>query len=181
MWFTENPWPPIIIAGLLALIFLVLWNSRRQARYLAVAVALILLGVGFYFLERAIVTEGERLQQLTVQLCEDFRTKKPVLQYVSDGNPKLKALFTAAVATINIHSDLRLSDFQSTVTSGNNEGTVHFRANATVDFMGNNVGYQPARLILTYRREKGEWKLTDVKRLNPINGREMALLEPSAG
>lgn len=172
----------MIISGVLALIFLVLWNGNRRGQHLILAGIFALLCGGIYLLERAIVTEGERLQQIVVQLCEDFRDKRPgVVNYVSDAHPGLKTMFIGALAMVNIHPDLRLSDFQSTLTDGNNEGTVHFRANATIDYMGQNAGYQPARLILTFRREKGEWKITRVQRLNPINGREMGVMDAAAG
>ena len=170
----------MILFGVLSILFLVLWNGNRRGRNLLLAVLFAALCGGTYFLERSIVTDGERLQLLVVQLCQDFREKKPVLNYVSNAHPEIKGMFVAAQGTINVHSDLRLSDFQSRLKD-QNEGTVHFRANATVDFMGNNVGYQPARLILTFQRENGEWKITHIQRLNPINGREMTLLEPAAG
>lgn len=182
MWLTENPWPPILIAGVLALIFLAVWNSSRRSLFLLLSLACGASCVGIYFLERAIVTEGERLQQRVVQLCEDFRDKKPVvLDYVSDSKPALKLLFGTALATVSIR-DLRLSDFQTNVTNENSRATVHFRANATITVAGyGDVGYQPARLILTFQREKGEWKIIDVERLNPLNGKRMEVMEPSSG
>lgn len=182
MWFTENPWPPILIAGVLALICLAVWSSSRRSLFLMLAIAFGASCGGIYFLERAIVTEGERVQQRVVQLCEDFRDKKPVvLDYVSDSRPALKVLFGTALATVTIR-DLRLSDFQSTVTNENSRATVHFRANATVNVVGyGDVGYQPARLILTFQREKGEWKIIEVERLNPLNGKRMEVMDASPG
>lgn len=183
MWFTENPWPPIVIAAGMALVFLVLWNSNRRGLHLLLAVVCGLLGAGFYFVERAIVTDGERLQLIVVQLCEDFRDKKPnVSDRVSDSRPDIKLMFEAARAMVTIQSDLRLSDFQTTLSDGNSQGTVHFRANATINVVGyGDVGYQPARFILTFQREKEDWKIIKIKRLNPINGKELGLLEQVAG
>jgi hypothetical protein len=173
----------MIIAGVLAAIFLVLWNSNRRGLHLILALACILSCGGFYFLERSIVTDGERLQAMTVQLCEDFRDKKPgVINYVSDTRPDLKLMFASAMAMVTVDKDLRLTDFQSKTTDGGAKGTVHFRANATISIVGaGNVGYQPARLILMFQREKGEWKIIGVTRLNPINGDEMEVLKQSAG
>lgn len=183
MWFSENPWPPMIIAAVLAAVFLLMWNANRRGLHLVLVAVFVLLGVGFYFLEQAIVTEGERLQQRVVQLCEDFRDKKPaVLDYVSDTAPQIKLQFASAMVMVTVGKDLRLSDFQTTMSKGNTEGTVHFRANASLNVVGiGDVGYQPARLILTFQREKGGWKITKVQRLNPLNGKEMDVLEQSAG
>lgn len=183
MWFTENAWPPMIIAAIVAIIFFVIWNANRRGLHLMLALVFAILCVGFYFLERAIVTDGERLQQEVVQLCEDFRDKKPgVSHYVSDAHPELKIMFEAASAMVSVGKDMRLSDFQTTLTKENTEGTVHFRANASINVVGvGDVGYQPARIILTFHREKGEWKIIQIRRLNPLNGKDMGVLDQSPG
>jgi hypothetical protein len=183
MWFTENAWPPMIIAAVVALIFLGMWNSNRRNLHLILAVACLLLCVGFYFLERMIVTDGERLQAIVVNLCQDFREKKAtVIDYVSNAHPEIKLKFAGALALVSVHDDMRLSDFQTEMTKDGTEGTVHFRANASLTVAGfGDVGYQPARIVLKFHREKGEWKIIEVRRLNPINGKEMDVLDQSAG
>lgn len=182
MWFTENPWPPIIISALIALVFLGMWNSNRRNLHLMLALGFGLLCVLIYPLERSIVTEGERLQQRVEQLCFDFRDKKDVMPYISDSRPDLKELFADAAQMVTIQSDLRLSDFETRFLEQGKRATVHFRANATVNVsnMGD-VGYQPARLILTLENEKGVWRIIEVERLNPINGQRMGTLQQSAG
>ncbi len=175
MWFTENPWPPILIVGLVALVYLVLWNSNRRGLHLVLAMVCVLLCVGIYGVERSIVTEGERLQHHVVQLCHDFRDKKPgVVDYVSPTQPKLKAMFEDALATVTVQSDLRLSDFQTKLTNENSRGTVRFRANATINVVGyGDVGYHSVQVEFTFARENGVWKIIDIKRFNPINGKEL--------
>lgn len=183
MWFTENPWPPIVICGGMAVIFFFMWNANRRGLHLLLCLGCLALCGLWYVVERAIVTDGERLQAKVIQLCEDFRDKKPgVTDYVSDAHPDIKILFASASALVTVGNDLRMSDFQSTISNDGQQGTVHFRANATITIMGHgNVGYQPARLILTFQREKEDWKIIKVQRLNPINGNEMPALEQSAG
>lgn len=183
MWLTENPWPPIVISAGMALIFLAMWNANRRGLHFILAMTCVLLCGGFYLLERAIVTDGERLQAIVIKLVDDFRTKKAAISsYVSDTRPDIKLMFETAKAMVTIQSDLRLSDFQSAMSEGHEQGTVHFRANATLNVVGyGDVGYQPARLILTFQREKGEWKIIDIKRLHPINGKDMGILDQSAG
>lgn len=183
MWFTENAWPPMIIAGIVAVIFLAMWNANRRNLHLILAVACLLLGVGFYYLERLIVTDGERLQEIVVNLCHDFRDKNPrVMEYVSDTHPEYKLMFATAMAMVNVHNDLRLSDFQTTLNEQGTEGTVHFRANASLTIAGaGDVGYQPARLVLKFQREKGGWKIIEIRRLNPLNGKDMGVLDQTPG
>ncbi|MEK6262886.1 MAG: hypothetical protein AABP62_30170 [Planctomycetota bacterium] len=184
MWFTENAWPPMLIAGLAALVCLALWNSNRRRRHLVAAFVCLLLCPGFYFLERAIVTEGERLQQVVVSLCDDFRNKRvaETVNYFSDAAPELKVQALSGMALITIDDDLRLTDFSTNLTNQNSRGTVHFRANATLSYIGQgNLGRAPARFVLTFRREKGEWKIIEVERLNPLTGERMQLLATQRG
>jgi hypothetical protein len=173
----------MIIAAIVALIFLAMWNSNRRNLHLILAVACLLLAVGFYYLERIIVTDGERLQEIVVHLCQDFRDKNPrVSEYVSDTHPEYKVMFATAMAMVNVHNDLRLSDFQTKINEKGTEGTVHFRANASLTISGfGDVGYQPARLVLTFQREKDGWKIINIQRLNPLNGKDMGVLDQSAG
>lgn len=172
----------MLIAGLVSFVFVVLWSSNRRGLHLVLAAVFALLAGGIYFAERAIVTEGERLQQRVAQLCEDFRKKNPRTgDYVSNTRPDLKLAIETAMAMVTIQSDFRLSDFQTKLTNENSRGTVHFRANATIGVQGfGDVGYQPFRVILTFQRENGEWKIIDVERLNPLNGKKMGTLDQSS-
>ncbi len=183
MWFTENAWPPMLIAGLTALVFLAMWNSNRRGLHLLAALVCLLLAGGFFLLERAIVTEGERLQMIVVSLCDDFRNKRPAtLNYFSNGAPALKVQVVAAMALVTVGEDLRLTDFQTHLTNQNSRGTVHFRANATLKVPSQSyVGHQPARIFLTFQREQGEWKIIEVERLNPLTGEKMGLLTEAPG
>ena len=59
MWFTENPWPPMLIAALAAVVFLMMWSGNRRGLHFVLAVACLLAAAGIYLLERLIVTDGE--------------------------------------------------------------------------------------------------------------------------
>lgn len=183
MWFTENAWPPMLIAGLAALVCVALWNNSRRKIYVVAALGCLLLSAGFYFLEQAIVTEGERLQKVVVSLCDDFRHKRPAtLNYFSNAAVDLKAKVLAAMALVEVRDDLRLTDFQTNLTNQNSRGTVHFRANASLSVIGyGDVGRQPARILLTFQREQNEWKIIDVERLHPLTGEKMQLLDRRSG
>jgi len=183
VWFTENAWPPMLIAGLAALVCLALWNSNRRSIHLVAALGCLLLCAGFYFLERSIVTEGERLQKIVASLCDDFRKKNPATaEYFSKAAPEYKALVLLAMAMVEVREDLRLTDFQTNLTNQNSRGTVHFRANATLSVVGHgDVGHQPARIVLTFQREQGEWKIIEVERLHPLTGVKMQTLARQAG
>jgi hypothetical protein len=176
MWFTENAWPPMLLAGLGAIVCFALWNSDRRSRYLLSG--LVCLGlIGFFFaLERAIVTDGERVQRQVAVLCDQFRRREPAtLDQFSATAPELKALCKTAMETVEIGNDLRLTDFRTSFTNQNSRANVHFRANATISALGFS-GHHPFRCILSYQKEGGEWKIVDVQRLDPIKGDKMEVM-----
>jgi hypothetical protein len=177
MWFTENPWPPMLLASLGALIFLGVWNSDRRSLYFVLALVCLGLTGVFYAVERAIVTDGEKLQAQVVQLCDQFRKRDPAtLDHFSSTAPDLKSLCKMAMEAVEIGNDLRLTDFQTKFTGQNSRATVHFRANATIS-AGGFSGHHPFRCILGFQKEAGTWKIVDVQRLDPIKGDKMEVMD----
>jgi hypothetical protein len=178
MWFTEDAWTPMALLAIGAIVCLGLWNSSRRNGYLLVAVAL-LIGCGAaWVVESSIVTDRERLEALVRNLCDDFRRKDPrTLDYFSAQAGPLRDMVTSAMELVDVQDDLRVTDFETELTNGNSHGSVHFRANATLTVRAiGNVGRQPFRAIIDWQREGGSWKIVDIRRLNPLNGQEMAPL-----
>lgn len=177
MWFTENPWPPMILAGLGALICYGLWNNdRRNLYFILTFVFLAMTGI-IYAVERAIVTDGEKLHQEVVVLCDQFRKRDPAtLSHFSATASDLKALCQTAMDTVEIGDDLRLTDFNTKLTNQNSRASVHFRANATISVSGFRQHY-PFRCILGFQKEAGDWKIVDVQRLDPIKGDQIGVMD----
>jgi len=177
MWFTENAWPPMLICALGAVVFFGIWNSDRRNLYLIMGlVSLAMIGV-VYGVERAIVTDGEKLQIQVTQLCDQFRRREPVaLDHFSVSAPELKTLCQGAMEMVEVGDDLRLTDFHTTFTNQNSRANVHFRANATISVMGFS-GHHPFRCILGFQKEAGNWKIVDVQRLDPIKGEKIGVMD----
>lgn len=182
VWFTEDPWPPMFICGLAALLAVAFWANSKRAAYLLAALGLLAFGGVLYVAEQAIVTPAEEIERLVVQLCEDFRRKSPTtLDYFSDSAPELKLMCQAALALVEIKDDLRVTDLHTKLTNDNTRAVCHFRANAGLSVTGfGDVGRQPARFELTWAKEPSGWKIIGVKRLHPIKDEEMSLMEKSA-
>lgn len=177
MWIAENPWPAMIVASLAALVCFGLWKNDRRQLYFNLAVAFLCMTGGIYAVERAIVTEGERLQQDVVQLCDQFRHKDlKVLDHFSDSAPELKELCKSAMELVKVHDDLRLSAFETKLSGNDSRADVHFRANGTIT-AENISAYHPFRCILGYQKEAGQWKIVRVERLDPINGTKMGVMD----
>lgn len=177
MWFTENPWPPMLIAALGAMIFFAVWNGNRKNLFLILAIICLLLTPGFYVVERAIVTQGEKLRADIAQLCDQFRNRQPeTLNHFSNSVPQFKDMCKAAMDLVEVGDDLRLTDFQTTFSDNDTKAKVHFRANGTFSAMGFK-GHHPFRCILTYQKEGDTWKIVDVARLDPIKGNKIGVLD----
>lgn len=183
MWLIEDPWPPMLICGVLGLLFVGWWGSCRRVFYLALGVSFFLLGGAIYVVEQVIVSPAEEVEQQTTLLCQQFQQKDPaMLDLFSATAPDLKAMAAGAMALVSIGDDLRLTDFQTRVMAEGSRVVCHFRANATLSVTGmGNVGRQPARFELTWNLEPDGWKIVSVRRLNPIRDEEMPLLERQAG
>ncbi|MBI1346613.1 hypothetical protein GC163_10025 [bacterium] len=182
MWFTEDPWPPMVLLGVGAMLFLAWWLSSKRVLHLGLAIAALLLAGGVYVLEQAIVTPAEVVEGLVVQLCDEFQRKDPLtLTHFSAQAPELTAMCLAAMSLVEVDNDLRLTDFQSTVTNDGSRVVCHFRANATISVAGyGKVGRQPARFELTWIKEGDTWKITKIRRLHPLKDEELGVLDHTA-
>lgn len=178
MWFTEDPWPPMIILGICALLALAWWRQNQRLLALGIAVGCLLLAGAVYVVEQWIVTPAELVQQKTVDLCWNFKRKAPeTIEAFSDSAPQLKVLCQTAMSLVNVGDDLRLTDLQARMSNEDTRAITHFRANATVTYMGQVGGYQPSRFELTWARENDDWKIIAVRRLNPVSGEELGVLD----
>lgn len=170
MWFTENAWPPMFIAGLCALVFFGMWSADRRNLYFFLGVGSLGMIGGAFVLERLILTDGERLQLNVSQLCDEFRRRDPLtLNHFSDTAPDLKEMVQVAMKQVEVGNDLNLTDFRTKITNENSRAEVHFRANATISTMGF-TGHHPFRCVLTFQKEGGLWKIVEIQRLDPIKG-----------
>jgi hypothetical protein len=183
MWFTEDPWPPMFVCGLGALLAVALWSTSKRAVHLFVALGLLVVGSGLYFIEQVIVTPAEQVEGLVANLCDDFRNKRPTtLDYFSDTAPELKLMCSTAMMLVDVKDDLRLTDLQTKLTNEDTRAVCHFRANAGLSVTGyGDVGRQPGRFELTWAKEPAGWRIIKVRRLHPINNEELSLLEKSPG
>jgi hypothetical protein len=183
MWFTEDPWPPMLACGLGALLAVAFWSSTKRAIHLLVAAGLLVLGGVFYVVEQVIVTPGEQIERQVVELCDQFRRKDPAtLDHFSNTAPELKLLCQTAMALVEIEDDLRITDLQTTLSNADSRAVCRFRANAGLSVAGfGKVGRQPGRFELTWAKESEGWKISKLRRLHPLRDEELPLMQQSAG
>ncbi len=181
MWFTEDPWPPMLICGLGALLAISWWANSKRGLAAGLAVFCLALGGAVYVVEGIIVTPAEEVEQLVTDLCWQFQRRDPkVLEHFSQTAASLRHQCQAAMLLVEVQPDLRLTDFQTRLTNEGSRAICHFRANATISVLGaGNVGRQPSRFELTWAREGDAWKIIDLRRLNPIRDEELGLMDRS--
>jgi hypothetical protein len=177
MWFTENPWPPLALCGLLALGCVFAWSNHKRGLFLFAALGLSLLGCGIFLLERVIVTERERIEAGVHQFCRAFQQKdeQQALDFFSPQDIVDRLVVQQALKRVTVKDDLRVTDVNVAMKAQDSRAISHFRANATIVVDGyGDVGHQPFRCELTWQRVAGAWKIIKITRLDPISGKELA-------
>ncbi|MBX3444597.1 MAG: hypothetical protein KF774_19510 [Planctomyces sp.] len=173
MWFTEAAWPPILILAAIAGVALILAWERRQSRFTMIAAGCVLAAVAVWFIERAIVTERERVEQHLVELVRDFEAgrSEAVLDAITTQSPELRALAALALSTVTVR-DLRLTDVTVELSPGTDtRARSHFRVNGSAVLNStHDVGHQPTRWIARWQRETDRWRIVEIEQLDPITG-----------
>ena len=187
MWFTETPWPPILILSVLSVLLFLGWLSQRKTGYLAgVALCVALCGLVFV-VEQQIVTETERVEQRLLDFTAAFQRdslQRGLLNAVVGGGPELESLkfiqgdevrrlATHALDLVDIQDDVRISDIRTRMTNKDSRAITQFRASASVTVSGYNAVRQPSRWELTWGKEDGEWKVLRATRLNFMSGQPL--------
>lgn len=189
MWFTEDAWSPIIVCIVVALICGIAWSTTQRIKYLIAAIIILLGAVTIHFVEQAIVTPSEQVEQNLYDLVLTFAresrelggsSNKPLpdsiqcLRFFSVQDTVDRARVAAALLVADVDEDVRVTDVQIRMTNEDTRAITHFRANATVR-AGSFSGHHASRWELTWQREGGEWKVTQTKMLNIINGSEQRI------
>jgi hypothetical protein len=179
MRLTENPWPVALLLALCSAACAVLFRQRQQNIFRAASGLCLLLTGATFIVERAIVTDRERLEQNISLLASAFERKDSaaVLNAFSAGAGKWRDLASDALEWVTIKGQLSIKDVSVRLYGYESRAVTHFRANGTVEFKGVDLGHQPSRWELTWQREHGGWKIIDVRRLNPFSDEEMQPFE----
>lgn len=185
MWFTENPWPPIVILAVAAAAFIALWMSQRRGLWLLLALTAVTGGIAVYFVEQRIVTEPEKIEQHILDLTSAFRRKEEAktLAYFSKQAPELHDLVREGMKLVEVHDDLSVKDMSVRMLTGNTQAIAHFRANATISLnrgppvIGGLTQYGVSRWELRWQKEGSDWKIVELVRLNPLKEEKMPPLE----
>lgn len=179
MWFTENPWPPIFLLGITACVLGAAWYSQGRTMWLGGMLACLLGCVVVYFVEEAIVTEGEQVERSVREMISAFHRKDRdrFIDTFSKQAALLRQLAAMALDTVDVPDDLDIKDMSVTTSNANSRAVSRFRANGKVSYKGTDIGHQPSFWELVWQREGNEWRVVEVKRLNVVTGKEIPVFD----
>lgn len=173
MWFTETPWPPILILSLIGVGFLLVAMQTQHAKWLFAVIVVAVLAVAVWFAERAIVTPAEQVEGNLLAMIDAFQknNEAEMLKFISPGQPALVALAKVGIQVVDMDAGYRVTDVQVKTFADNTAATSHFRVNSTIRMaQQGNLGHNPFRFNGQWQLEAGEWRLTGIEELDPITG-----------
>jgi hypothetical protein len=179
-WLTENPWPPIFILAIAACVMVAVWTSQKRGAWLVGALTAVIAAAAVFFIEKAIITEGERIEKHVRDLVEAFvrGDRERVVSYFSAKAPELRALALRGLDLVEFPSGIDVKDMSVRVSNENTRAVSLFRANGVVSIKGlGGQGHMPSRWQVTWQKEGSDWKIVEVVRLQPYKDEAMQILD----
>lgn len=178
--FEHGRWIALLAAGIGMMSLL--QQLRGIPRAGTVAALMFLVAAVAGAADLCVETDGETASRLTVDLCRAFQRKDPMgIEYFSIDATTEREMYRTALRLVTVRDDLRLTDFHTSTVEPGRRCRVRFRANATIHVSEVNLETrQPARFELTYDREPTGWRITAIRRLNPLRDEEMGILDRRA-
>ena len=175
-WFTENPWPLLLILAGSAIVALI--SGAPKAR--SAAVACVLAAIGFYVLESAIVTPAEEVETQLQTMLESFRIRdqSSIDACIAEEAPGLKETARKGLEMVTLTKDFHIKDLAVTLREDGQTADAHLRANGTLKITHSDMlTLVFTRWQTTWKFVGSGWKLVEVRRLDPVNGQEMGILD----
>ncbi|MBM83199.1 MAG: hypothetical protein CMJ78_21775 [Planctomycetaceae bacterium] len=180
MWFTETPWPPIVICSIIGAICLVDLTSRRRKISLIGVVLMAVASIAIFIIEEQIVTDSEQVEISVIAMATAFEEGElnACLDYISPQAVQIRGMVQAAFLTVKEVRGLKIKSLSVEMKANSTRAISDFRANADLAIRGyGEIGRRPSRWRFTWRKEDGAWKIVKVVRLNPLTGEEMGIMD----
>ena len=174
-WLTENPWPLLLLFAGTAVIALISGAPKGRS----VSVVCLLAVVGLYLIEAAIVTPGELVEDQLQIMLDAFRDRNQdaINDCIADESPKLRETAAEGLNLVTLTKDFHIKDLEVTVRADGQTADAHLRANGTLKVNhGDMFSHVFTRWQTVWKHVGSEWKLVEVRRLDPVNGQEMGIL-----
>ena len=168
----DNPWPLVMVLGLLAVVFGLGWRSVRRRELLIFAGIAVVLAVGVFILERAVTTSGERAEVVVrdlVAAAEQGNVQAGLALFSGDATMSLVDPRNPGVGIDEIARRLRLVTGRYAIKSNaitslkaysedSDRGVVHLRVRSEFE-SGYGFPVSSAWVIAVERQADNTWKV----------------------
>jgi hypothetical protein len=175
-WLTENPWPLLLILAGTSVVAMISGVPKGRS----VSVMCVLAAVGLYFIESAVVTPGEEVESQLQMMLEAFRERdqNTIDRLVADESAKLRETSAEGLKMVTLTKDFRFKDLEVAVRADGQTADAHLRANGTLKLNSSDMETRVFTRWQTVWKQIGtDWKLVEVRRLDPVNGQEIGILD----
>lgn len=175
-WLTENPWPLLLILAGTSVVAMISGAPRGRS----VSVVCVLAAVGLYFIESAVVTPGEEVEAQLQMMLEAFQghDQHTIDRLIADESARLRETAADGMELVTLTKDFRIKDLEVAVRADGQSADAHLRANGTLKLKGSGMDTRVFTRWQTVWKHIGtEWKLVEVRRLDPVNGQEIGILD----
>ena len=175
-WFTENPWPLLLMLCGAAAVALISGAPKGRS----ISIVSLLAAAGLYLIESAIVTPGEEVESQLQTMLEAFRDRNQgaIDRCIADESAGLRETAAQGLQKVTLTNDFHIKDLEVIVRPDGQTADAHLRANGTLKVIqGDMIARVFTRWQTVWKQVGNEWKLVEVKRLDPVNGQEMGVLD----
>ncbi len=175
-WLTDNPWPLILLLSGTAILLGVSGHSKARG----VAIVLVLLAVGVYFLEQSLISDAERVEMRLEEIHQAFHKEDltTIDSMIADQSAHLRDTAKRGLDLVDLDSGFHMQDIVVTIGADGKSADVELRANGTVQVKSQNMtSHIATRWKTKWVLLNGEWKLSEVHRLDPMTGKEIGVLD----
>ena len=177
-FITDNSLPVLMILAAVAVVALITGMPKGKS----VAGLCLLAGLGLFVLEQSLVSPSEEVEVQLEDMLAHFRSRDidAIAGQISQGSPNLIAAAKKGLNLVDVTEGFRIKSVEVEFNDDETEATAFVRANGELTLRANGGGSRnlPTYWRTVWLREEEAWKLSEVARLNPVNGEELELYSP---
>ena len=172
-YITDNPLPLLfLIAAVAGASFL---SGAPRGR--SFSAALILLGIGLYFLEQYFVSPAEEVEQELHIMLDHFKSENlsGIESQIAAESQELAEIAKKGLEMVDLSDTFHIRSIDVTVddAAANAVAMVRANGNVTLTHQGGTTHRVPNLWRTEWKAVDSSWKLVKVMRLNPVNQTEM--------
>jgi ketosteroid isomerase-like protein len=174
-WFFEGPWPILVTGAMVEAILIVALVRTGRLALLWAAVGVGVLTGGFLILERAIVTDNERIRETLdgVAAAVAANDLPAVLSYIGPDATKVRKLATESLGRIKVREARVNNDLVITITQqgGAPSALANFTGRIRADVRAEAMGHDTyvGRFSVGLVKQGDKWLVVDFERRDLVH------------